>query len=48
MLGYHERLSGSFTSGTGVAPASTITFAGTAAQSVGGPLLTGDFSGANK
>jgi len=36
---------GSFNSGTGTAPASTVTFAGSAMQSLGGPL--GDFTGTN-
>ncbi|MBN2756342.1 MAG: T9SS type A sorting domain-containing protein [Bacteroidales bacterium] len=36
---------GKFISGTGMAPASTVTFAGTAIQSIGGP--TGDFTGEN-
>ncbi|NJO87673.1 MAG: T9SS type A sorting domain-containing protein, partial [Chloroflexia bacterium] len=36
---------GSFVSGTGDAPMSTVTFAGTAGQNLGGPL--GDFTGAN-
>jgi hypothetical protein len=47
ILGSMERYNaGSFNSGTGAAPASTISFAGTTLQSLGGP--TGDFSGVNK
>jgi hypothetical protein len=37
---------GSFNSGTGLAPAATVVFAGTAAQTLGGP--TGDFTGTGK
>ncbi|MFN8256849.1 MAG: T9SS type A sorting domain-containing protein [Bacteroidales bacterium] len=37
--------SGAFLSGTGNAPASTVTFAGTSLQTIGGP--TGDFTGTN-
>jgi hypothetical protein len=36
---------GTFISGSGVSPASTVTFAGTSVQTLGGP--TGDFAGAN-
>ncbi len=38
--------SGTFISGSGVSPASTVTFAGTSVQTLGGP--TGDFAGANR
>ena len=37
---------GAFISGTGASPASTVSFAGPAVQTLGGP--TGDFTGANK
>ncbi len=47
ILGSMERYNtGSFNSGSGSAPASTVTFAGTTLQSIGGP--TGDFTGVNK
>ncbi|HEY5469233.1 MAG TPA: hypothetical protein VIK07_01790, partial [Bacteroidales bacterium] len=46
ILGTMERLAGGFISGTGSSPASTVTFAGSALQTLGGP--TGDFAGANK
>jgi hypothetical protein len=38
--------SGTFISGSGVSPASTVTFAGTLVQTLGG--ATGDFTGANR
>ena len=38
--------SGTFISGSGVSPASTVTFAGTSVQVLGGP--TGDFAGTNR
>ncbi len=47
IMGSMERYNtGSFISGSGDSPASTVSFAGTAIQALGGP--TGDFSGANK
>ncbi|HLN56399.1 MAG TPA: gliding motility-associated C-terminal domain-containing protein [Bacteroidales bacterium] len=47
ILGTMERYnSGVFTSGTGAAPAATVTFAGTAIQTIGGPA--GDFTGTSK
>ena len=47
VLGSMERYNtGSFISGSGVSPASTVIFAGTSAQTLGGP--TGDFSGNNR
>ena len=46
IVGTMERYNaGTFISGSGVSPASTVTFAGTSVQTLGGP--TGDFSGAN-
>lgn len=46
ILGTMERYNtGSFNSGTGTAPAATVTFAGTSLQSIGGP--NGDFTGTN-
>jgi len=38
--------SGAFASGTGASPASTVSFAGSSVQTIGGP--TGDFAGDNK
>ncbi len=47
ILGSMERYNtGTFISGSGVSPASTVIFAGTSAQTLGGP--TGDFSGSNR
>ncbi len=47
ILGTFERYnSGSFSSGTGSFPAATVSFAGSAPQSIGG--LAGDFSGTNR
>nr|MCU0472508.1 HYR domain-containing protein [Bacteroidales bacterium] len=47
ILGTMERYnSGVFTCGTGASPASTVTFAGSVVQTLGG--LTGDFTGSNK
>ena len=47
ILGTMERYNtGAFKSGIGVSPASTVTFAGSALQTLGGP--TGDFTGSNK
>ncbi len=46
ILGTMERLSGAFTSGSGISPLATVSFSGTAAQVLGG--ATGDFSGSNK
>ncbi len=47
ILGSIERYNtGAFNSGSGNAPASTVSFAGEALQSLGGP--TGDFTGVNK
>jgi gliding motility-associated-like protein len=47
ILGTMERYNtGGFLSGSGNSPASTVTFAGTIPQEIGG--ATGDFSGANK
>lgn len=47
VLGSMERYNtGSFISGSGVSPASTVIFSGTSAQTLGGP--TGDFSGSNR
>ncbi|MEI6049854.1 MAG: gliding motility-associated C-terminal domain-containing protein [Bacteroidota bacterium] len=47
ILGTMERYNtGAFISGTGPSPASTVSFAGAAVQTLGGS--TGDFSGANK
>jgi hypothetical protein len=47
ILGSMERYNtGTYNSGTGAAPAATVTFAGSALQSLGGP--TGDFDGVNK
>ena len=47
ILGSMERYnSGTFNSGSGTAPASTVSFSGTALQSLGGPA--GDFTGSNK
>lgn len=47
ILGTFERYnSGAFRSGTGSFPSATVTFAGSAAQSVGG--TTGDFSGSDR
>ncbi len=46
ILGSMERYNaGSFNSGSGIAPASTVTFEGSTFQSLGGP--TGDFTGVN-
>ncbi|MCB2220634.1 MAG: T9SS type A sorting domain-containing protein [Bacteroidetes bacterium] len=46
ILGSMERYNtGAFKSGSGSAPAATVSFAGTALQSLGGP--TGDFTGVN-
>jgi hypothetical protein len=46
ILGSMERYNtGSFNSGSGLAPASTVSFSGNSLQSLGGP--TGDFTGAN-
>ena len=47
ILGSLERYNaGAFICGSGASPASTVTFAGMAIQTLGGP--TGDFTGANK
>ncbi len=47
ILGTMERYNtGRFISGSGTSPSSTVTFAGTSSQTLGGP--TGDFSGINK
>jgi hypothetical protein len=47
ILGSMERYNtGTFISGSGASPASTVSFTGTAVQTLGGP--TGDFTGANK
>ena len=47
ILGSMERYNtGAFISGSGASPASTVTFAGTSVQTLGGP--TGDFMGTNK
>ena len=47
ILGTMERYNtGAFISGSGASPASTVSFAGTVIQTLGGP--TGDFIGANK
>ena len=47
ILGSMERYNtGSFNSGIGTAPASTVSFQGTTLQSLGGP--TGDFTGTNR